>query len=261
MSKRRDELEEPMHETTWVEIRNKSKQVLIGVTYRQQKGKYAPDYWEKLQVTYDKAVASKIPNILLVGDLNADPGSDRNAAIALSDFISCNNLTQHIEDPTRIANAVASKLDLIMTNLPLLITYPGVGSPVHENDHRTIYGILNMKSIKRGAFKRSMWDFKKANFDGYREALRGTNWDYCLESDDMDTICERWTTMFLDISKNKIPNKMVTVRPQENTWYNNHLRNLRRAKDRKYGYAAKDGTIHNWTRYKTAKNHYFIECA
>jgi hypothetical protein len=148
VSKRRIDLENPMHETIWVEIKNKEKQVLIGVTYRQQKGLYAPGYWENLQSTYDKAVATRIANIVLTGDLNADPGTDRNAALALEYFISINNLTQHINEPTRIADGVASKLDLIMTNLPLLITYPGVGSPVHENDHRTIFGLLNMKTIK-----------------------------------------------------------------------------------------------------------------
>jgi hypothetical protein len=106
-----------------------------------------------------------------------------------------------------------------------------------------------------------MWEFKRANFDDYRTELSQTNWDACLETDDINITCDTWTEMFLEISKRKIPNKLVTVRPHDKTWYNNYLRTLRRSKDRKYCHAAKNPNPHNWTRYKNAKKHYFLECS
>jgi hypothetical protein len=238
----RPDLQVNLHETMWIEVKNSSKHALIGVTYRQNLGRYAPGYWENLQSTYDKAVATKIPNIVLTGDLNADYGTDRAASLNLDDFMFMNNLTQHIDEPTRIATGVASKLDLIMSNLPLLITQAGVTSPVHENDHRTIFGLLNMKTCERLAFKRNIWEFKKANFDEFRTELNDTNWDNCFSTDSIDEICDKWTEQFLTISKDKIPNKTVTIRPQDKNWFNNHLRNLRRSKDRKYCHAAKNRT-------------------
>jgi hypothetical protein len=206
-SKIRPDLQENMHETMWIEVKNSSKHALIGVTYRQQLGRYAPGYWDKLQSTYDKAVATKIPNIVLTGDLNAEYRTDRASALSLDEFMFMNNLTQHINEPTRIANGVGSKLDLIMTNLPLLITNAGVSSPMHENDHRTIHGLLNMKTCERGAFKRNIWEFKKANFDDFRTELNSTNWDNCFESDDIDEIVTNGQSSSLPYLRPKSPTR------------------------------------------------------
>jgi hypothetical protein len=77
-SKRMPTLEENDHETMWIMVNNKVKQVLIAISYRQKVGNYAPSYWEKLQKGYDKAIGTKIPNILMVGDFNADPGGSKS---------------------------------------------------------------------------------------------------------------------------------------------------------------------------------------
>ena len=101
-SKRMLNLEEKDHETMWLMVNNKEQQVLIAISYRQKLGDYAPGYWSKLQNGLDKAVATKIPNIVLVGDFNADPGTEKIANDTLLDFLAMNRLTQHIQDPTRI---------------------------------------------------------------------------------------------------------------------------------------------------------------
>ena len=154
----------------------------------------------------------------------------------------------------------ATRLYLILSNLPQLVIHAGVGAPVHENDHRTIYGTLNMTVNRRTSFTRNMWQFKEANFDQYRQVLNNTDWDPCFESNNMDTICDSWTKKFLDISRRQIPNKDVTVRMKDKTWYNNYLRRLKRAKDRFYHKALEVNTDENWNRYKAAKNNYFLEC-
>ena len=260
ISKRRLDLEILDHETMWISIANKETKALIGISYRQKLGDYAPNYWENLQASYDKAIATKIPNIVLVGDFNAHPGSEMQAYKILLEFISINNLTQHIKEPTRVTKESEAILDLIMTNLPMLATDVGVGGVLHENDHRTIYGTINMKSIRRQIFTRDMWDFKNANFDLFREELSNADWDSCLESEDIDTICNKWTALFTEISEKCIGKKRVKVRPEEKNWYNNYLRRLRRTKDREYGVWAKTRTLLHWEIYKIARNKYFQEC-
>jgi hypothetical protein len=132
IAERRLDLEQPDHETLWISVRNSVKQVLIGVSYRQQRG----NYWEKLQDGYDLAVATKIANIMLIGDFNADPGN-KTAYETLSDFIAINNLHQHINDPTRVTSTTASTLDLIITNLPFLVKDTGV----EPQSTKTIIGL------------------------------------------------------------------------------------------------------------------------
>ena len=260
VSKRRQDLEQPDHEGLWIQVGNKEKQVLIGVSYRQKKGDYADDYWEKLQLGYDKAVETRIPNIVLMGDFNADPGTEKGAHDTLSEFIAINNLTQHINEPTRYTDENESKLDLIMSNLPMLIKEAGVGTPVHENDHCSIYGTLDMKTIDRQTFFREMWDFKNANFNNFREELSNTNWDTCFASDNIDEICDKWSELFLKISEKHVKRKKVRIRPTDKNWYNNYLRNLRRVKDRDYRSWTRDKNDLNWAIYRASRNNYFQEC-
>ena len=253
-------LEEKDHETMWLMINNKVKQILIAVSYRQKKGKFAPGYWTKLQAGYDKAIATKISNIMLVGDFNADPGKEKTAHDNLVDFMSMNNLTQHVRDPTRITATTATRLDLIITNLPMLVKNVGVMGPVHENDHSTVFGTLNLKTVKRQVFSRDMWDFKNANFDLFREELSNADWDSCMESENIDEICERWSSLFLNISERIIKKKRVKVRPYDKNWYNNYLRRLKRVKDREHGIWVTTRTDLQWAIYKAARNSYFQEC-
>jgi hypothetical protein len=241
-------------------INNKAQQVLLAISYRQKKGRFAPNYWTKLQSGFDKAVATKIPNIVMVGDFNADPGTQKTDYDILVEFLSVNNLSQHIQEPTRITSTNASKLDLIISNLPMLITGAGVGGPVHENDHCTIFGILNLKTIRRKPFMRDMWNFKEANFDLFREELSNVNWDSCMNSEDIDDICESWTAKFLEISERVVTKKRVKVRPYDKNWYNNYLRHLKRVKDREHGNWVKDKNDLQWDIYKATRNKYFQEC-
>ena len=258
-AKRMTTLEEKDHETMWIMINNKEKQVLIAISYRQQRGLYAPSYWAKLQAGYDKAVATKIPNIMLVGDFNADPGN-KTEYDKLSEFLALNNLSQHIRQPTRVTQDNASILDLIITNLPMLVTGAGVGGPVHENDHSTIFGTVNMKTVKRQTFTREMWDFKNANFDDFREELGNVDWEDCLCSDDIDEVCDKWTSTFMGIAERVITKKKVKVRPHDKCWYNNYLRRLRRLKDRDHQDWVKQKSPLNWDIYKASRNKYFQEC-
>jgi hypothetical protein len=193
--------------------------MLLGVAYRQKKGKYAPGFWPKLQDAYDLAVGTKIPNIVLVGDFNADPGYETAAYDILTEFMSTNNLYQHVKEPTRVTDTTASILDLIITNHPRLALNVGVGAPVHENDHRTVYGTLNLKTIKRQTFTRDMWNFKTADFERFREELSNTDWSECFETDSIDDICNKWTDIFLKISERVVTKKKVKVRPTDKTWY------------------------------------------
>jgi hypothetical protein len=175
--------------------------------------------------------------------------------------VSLNNLHHHIFDPTRVVPGVSStRLDLILSNLPNLVNNAGVTSPVHENDHCTIYGTINIKTTRKKAFVRKIWEFKKANFDNYRETLSNTDWESCFETEDIDDICDKWTKKFLDISRTSIPNKKVTIRPTDKNWFNNYLRRLGRAKDRQHTIAVESNTILEWNFYKAAKNRYFQEC-
>ncbi len=65
-----------------------------------------------------------------------------------------------------------------------------------------------------------MWQYQLADFDAFRAHLENTDWDDCFESDHIDVITQRWTDTVINIAREHIPNKVVTVRPWDKPFYN-----------------------------------------
>ena len=62
----------------------------------------------------------------------------------------------------------------------------------------------------------------------FRELLASADFDKCFEHNNIDIIAKRWTETFLNIARTSIPNKVVTVRPNDSPWYTYELRLLKR---------------------------------
>ena len=54
------------------------------------------------------------------------------------------------------------------------------------------------------------------------------DWDACFDSDNLDKICDKWTSSFMSVASKCIPNKNVTIRPHDAPWYTNALRTSKR---------------------------------
>ena len=105
-----------------------------------------------------------------------------------------------------------------------------------------------------------MWEFKNANFNQFREELGNVNWEECFETEDINTITDKWTETFMRIAERVISKKTVKVRPTDKNWYNNYLRRLMRDKDREYKAWTRDKSPLNLDIYRVARNKYFQEC-
>ena len=248
-------------EVLWLELCIPRHRLLVATCYRQQDGTYGDYFWDKIQTSYDQAKATNIPNIVLIGDFNADPQTDKTAAENLDFFLATNHLTQHIDKPTRYTPTRATKLDLIISNIPSLIANTDVLEPVHYNDHCTIIGEITYLISKRKAYQRTMWDFQNANFDGFRHALSEYNWDHIFENNDIDETCETWTEIITNMTNTFVPHRSVTVRPNDKTWYNGYLRRLKKQKFRDHRKAIRLRTNELWETFRNSRNFYFAECA
>ena len=257
--KERGDLHQDKLECLWLELLIPKHKLLLAVCYRQQDGQYSDYFWQKLQRSYDLAKATGIVNIILTGDFNADISTNRPAGLAKEAFLATNHLTQHIKEPTRYYQNRGSILDLIITNRQSLIKSTEVIAPVHLNDHCTITGEINLPLSKNKAYKRTMWSYKTTNFDNFRTKLGEVAWDECLTSDDPNQATEEWTNKFMDVVREKIPHKEVTVRPTDSRWYNGYLRKLCRKQMRDHKLWTKHRTPWAWENYRATRNTYHQE--
>ena len=215
------------------------------------------NFWELLQASIDMVMQVNGAKILITGDLNADLNSAEGSN--LEDFSTANGLTIHIRQPTRISLVSVSILDQFISNFPQMVKSTDVLDPVGSSDHCLIEACLLFRKRKHLSYKRRMWQFSKTDFKSYKEAIHNYNWNDCLALDDINSMANTWTENLLTIAKATIPNKLVTVRPDDKPWYNNHLRHLSLKKNRHYKQFKKDPSDVSWNRYKEARNIYIRE--
>ncbi len=251
--KRRQDLEVIDIEAMWLEIRTDNKKFFLCVTYRSDSNTNL-SFWDKLQENIDTVRANYNPKIMICGDLNADFNT-RHGRL-LTEFAETNNFTIHINEPTRITSTSSTVLDQFITNFPVFVKNVQILPPLSNCDHCLITAECLFRIKKPKPYTRVMWNFKMGDFELYRLRLSQCNWDECFQNDDIDIITDEVTNNILRIAKSVIPNRVVTVRPHDKSWYNNDLRRLNRRKLRYFKRAKRTKNPDDWLRFTEIRAQY-----
>jgi hypothetical protein len=103
-----------------------------------------------------------------------------------------------------------------------------------------------------------MWKYAEADFEAFRNILATADWNACFQTDNVDTAVDTWNTIIMDAAAVTIPNKLVTVRPNDHPWYKGYLRRLKRDKNRKFREYSRSNTPENLASYRNVRNEYFV---
>jgi len=251
--KRRSDLERDDMEAMWLEVRSSNKKLFVCTIYRTASNSDA-NFWDNLQEMLTPLYETNSA-FVLIGDFNACPTTTEGRRF--SDFVNSNSLVAFIHEPTRITEISQSLVDQIVTNRPSIIRSTDVEPPISVNDHCNISASIVFEKNKQSAYKRLMWDYKNADFKKFRSELSKFDWDTCVHlSNDIDESARLFTESFLSIAKRIVPNKTVTVRPNDKPWYNNELRNKRRDMLKLYRLAKNDKKGNMWVAYQRCRNTY-----
>lgn len=226
--KRRFDLELNHLECVWLEVKQKTSKFLIATIYRPPNSDNA--FWDELQFMYDHAISLSPLPIFITGDLNAHPGTPNG--ILLNEFSNNNFLTIHVDEPTRITEDSATILDQFISNVPNLVKDVTVHPPLSTNDHCTISITINLKVSNLSNYTRHLWNYKNADFIGLNEAILNYDWEPCFQGDDINETLGKWTTSFLNLARQYIPNKVITIRSRDSPWFSGELRKLLRKKNK-----------------------------
>ena len=120
----------------WVEIKIKSITLVCGACYRPPCIDFDANmgFLENLRICLDKLQLESNKVVTLLGDLNGNynvenPSESGDFGSLLYHWMECNNLSQVINEPTRITSIGATLLDLIITNCPGYFGNSGTLSP------------------------------------------------------------------------------------------------------------------------------------
>ncbi len=159
-----------------------------------------------------------------------------------------------IVSPTRITDTTSTLIDPILVNQDQHILKCGVlDVPSDISDHKITFAIIPFEINSDVSYTRSVWNFKRADFLKFNELILNTDWSV-LNNGNVDDAAELFTVKFIDLAKQCIPRKEVTIRPNDKPWYDSEIRRTSKLRDKARKKAIHTGGSNDWDKYKTIRN-------
>ncbi len=121
---------------------------------------------------------------------------------------------QLIDQPTHIMGVSKSCIDHIFTNNNNIIYEVGV-RPKIASDHCVVHATLKHKIIKIHSYKCMVWDYKRGDYDAFKQLLLHAPWYSCHNSNNINVVVENFMNMFTSITDTCIPHYEATIRSND----------------------------------------------
>ena len=103
-------------------------------------------------------------------------------------------------------------------------------------------------------YKRKIWNYERADFAKYRQLLSEHDLSTRVRQNDIDTSVQIINDAIFDAAEKSIPNKVVTIRPNDYPWITCYIKTLMRRRRRLYNKFKKSNSIHFWNQFKILRN-------
>ena len=150
-----------------------------------------------------------------------------------------------------------SLIDLAIVNDASNVLFSDVISPIVPNlvqFHCPILVTLKFRKSIQKTFKREVWLYYRGNYNHYRQKLNDANWDALFTANDINEFSDNITKHIFTAAKDTIPNKKVTIRPNEPEWMTSKIKTLIRQRKRLFRKAKRTNTDHAWNKFKLKRN-------
>lgn len=250
---RRHDLEMLNVESVWLEVRLKSKRILVGTFYRPPNSNQS--ILTDIERSVDLAVDTRISDIIILGDFNLDM-LKLNSRRKIENICQQYDLKQVINEPTHFTESSSSLIDIILVSDIKTVLFSGVGDPFLNNEvryHCPILAVFTFPKTHNTSFKRLIWKYKDGDYDSLNNKIANTDWN-SFKNSNIDTYASNITNHIMKLSKECIPNKVINVRNSDPPWMHNELRKLMRKRKRAYDNAKRTKNPQHWTAYKKLRN-------
>ncbi len=218
-------------ETVWCNIKlncRQSKFLKVGVCYR-------PNVNEQSDLLMSKEIEWACKgDVLIMGDFNYS-NIDWNIMNGVSrdenmfiDVVQDNYLHQHVREPTRGENT----LDLVLSKSELDVQNLNVCYKLGKSDHNIItWEFVTCVAFKENKIK--VPDFRKANFNKFRELMNSVEWTVMFRGKNVNQIWELFKSILIEGISNCIPYRQLR-RKDRPKWWNREIQSLTKLKAEKW---------------------------
>jgi hypothetical protein len=105
--------------------------------------------------------------------------------------------------------------------------------PSEISDHDAAVAFLKCPKSTSCSFTKKSWQYENIDLELFNNKMDEINWNEKIGFlNDVDDMVEEFTKLFLDIARQCIPTKTITVRDYDKPWFNNEIRKDIRLRDR-----------------------------
>ena len=261
--KRRQDLE-IMQEIVVSEMCVARKKIFFVVLYRSpsQNSAEFENFIDGLQLVVTRIQNENPYSLTIMGDFNCRSNQwwsediENIEGSVLDELLDVNNLHQLIGEPTNIRGESMSCIDLIITDQPNLFVETGVHPSLDNNCQRQIiHGMLNITLPSPPPYKRTVWEYKKANTCAIKGLLNDINWASKFNGLGSEEMANIFTDNLLSILSANIPNREIKCNDKDPPWVTSALKTAIKRKHRLYrNYMRRGRNTEDWERVRTTRN-------
>ena len=241
-------------------IKPHSKPFLVTTVYRPPSAlSEFFDHFENLI----KAVDNENKEMYILGDLNCNmlkTNNDSNIPTKkIKSLYELYQLTQLIDEATRITPTTTSLIDHIVTNMPEKISDSGV---IHTgiSDHSLVFAIRKISIVTKQENTLEIRNMKNVDEGKFIEELLKQHWEYVyFFADDANAMWGIWKNLFLEVLDKHAPLQQKKIRSKKIPWITSDIKKLMNTRDKFKRKAILTNHENDWLNIKTARNKVNIE--
>lgn len=192
-----------------------------------------------------------VDEVICVGDFNVDFFNINNP---LSSCFDSYNLTQILNEPTRISNRSSTLLDPIcVTNKNIVSSYGTLGAD-NISDHRIVFCDLTIKKNKNEPKFVEYRCFNNFNFNYFLEDMQELPWSNIIMEHNIDDKINIFNNLILALFNKHAPLKKVRVSKPKAPWLTPDLKIFMKQRDLALQKFKQTHLEHDWIEYKRLRN-------
>lgn len=237
-------------ENMWLKFKFCNTTLAFCVTYRPPRGnvQQSVDCLDNML----SIIAPSYDNVMVVGDINVNMFNLNNNPI--SQCFDAYNMTQIINEPTRITNNSSTLIDpIFLTNVDIC-SNSGTINTDQFTDHQSVFCeicfIVNRQKQKMVTFR----DYRNFNIEAFTADLHNIDWSYILRIHDIDGKIHFLIDNILFLMNKHCPTRTVRVSKPRAPWLTDNLKLIMTERDKALRKYKSNKTDENWNHYKMLRN-------
>ena len=123
-------------------------------------------------------------------------------------------------------------IDLSFTAQPILVVDCGTHPSLHPNyHHQIVYCKLDLKIVYPPPYQRRAWDFKRANIESIRKAVKMVDWHFMFMNKTVHEQVTAFNTILMNTFSNYIPSKNIIIDHKDPPWMTKAIKDKINAKE------------------------------